>query len=188
MAGWLKAIIIIACVIVGLALIAGIIILLLLRSLKNMAKYVEFNNTPVDPEEVTVGNGDKKAIIIYQSSKNGGTDAVANTLAEQLKGYTVTLNHPSDKLEYNLNDYDLIIFGTAIYANEPSECLVEYIQSNSFSDKTVIVFATGIRLNEMEAVDKVKNCIGGINDVYAIKAQKTELDKFKNYLKKCIDK
>jgi flavodoxin len=186
MAGWLKAIIIVACVIVGLLLIAGIIVLLFFRSLKNMGKYVEANNTPREPNEQVSGSGDKKALIIYQPSQNDGTGDVVNALKEVLTGYTVTTNYPSEQLDYDLNNYDLIVFGSAIYAGEPSECLIEYIQSQKFEGKDVFVFTTGMRLAELEGLDKVKNSVGGINNVFGLKAQKTDLDKFKDFLSKKI--
>lgn len=188
MAGWLKAIIIVACVIVGLVLLAAIVALLIFRSLKNMGKYVELNNTPLEPEETVSGAGEKKAIIIYQPSFNGGTTDVVCALKEELADYTVTVNYPSDKLDYNLEDYDLIIFGSAIYASEPSECLIEYIQSQSFSGKTVFVFTTGIKLSELDGLEKVKNSVGGVNNVFGTKAKKEDLQVFQKNLQNVLDK
>ncbi len=186
MAGWLKALIITLSVVVGIALILALVIYLIFRAMRNMGKIVEFNNTPLEPDEQVIGDGEKKAIIIYQPSKNGGTTDIVGAIKEVLADYTVTVNYPSEKLEYNLNDYDLIVFGSAIYALHPSECMIEYAQSQKLENKDVFVFVTGLHPEEKEGLEELKNAVGGINNVFGIKVQKTQFDEVKRFLSEKI--
>ena len=89
-------------------LLAGLIVLLLYRVLNQRDQVHK-------PHETIYGVGFKRALLIYQPSNRGGNRLAAQTLAEALAqaGYTVTVNHPSRRLEYDPKGYDLLIFGGA---------------------------------------------------------------------------
>ena len=98
-------------------LLAGLAVLLLYRVLNQRDQVHK-------PHETIYGVGFKRALLIYQPSNRGGNRLAAQILAEALAqaGYTVTVNHPSRRLEYDPMGYDLLIFGGAAYgrAGPPS--------------------------------------------------------------------
>ena len=64
--------------------------------------------------EKRVGQGARKALLLYQPSNARRNVPQAEALAARLAemGYAVTVNHPSEDLPYAPGDYDLLVFGT----------------------------------------------------------------------------
>lgn len=126
------------------------------------------------PDEMIVGNGTKRALIIYQPSHNDTTSDVTLELAQQLAGrdYTVTVNYPSTVLTYDLDRYDVIAFGTPVYMGRVSSVLESYIKSLSFGEKSILLYSTGMNLEDTSELSEMADWVNGINTINAIKLGK----------------
>lgn len=140
------------------------------------------------PNEVKLGSGEKTAIIIYQPTKHNTayniTMAIANTLVKN--GYTVTINYPSNDINYNLSQYDLIIFGSSVYVGKPSPVLGNYILRNKFRGKKVLIYTVGSLINDDSDLKELKVLLDGVNDVKAIKVKKGQENIIEQFVEKII--
>ena len=68
------------------------------------------------------GNSSKTALIVYQNGRSSFSKDVGENIAKGLSedGYKVITNQPGDYLEKDLSKYDLVIFGSPIYAGQTS--------------------------------------------------------------------
>ncbi|MGL6199379.1 MAG: flavodoxin family protein [Lachnospiraceae bacterium] len=126
------------------------------------------------PDEVVVGNGTKNALIIYQPSRNDTTSDVTLELAQQLanKDYTVTINYPSEALTYDIDMYDVIAFGTPVYMGKVSSVLESYVKSLSLSGKSILLYSTGMNLEDVTELSAMAEWVNGDNSINAIKLGK----------------
>ena len=95
----------------------------------------------------------KKALIVYQNGRSSYNKDVAENIASGLsdKGYYVTTNQPGDYLKKNLSEYDLVIFGSPVYAAQISSVLQEYAKSvDNFGKARVICYCVGNNPNDDE--------------------------------------
>ncbi|NLJ82256.1 MAG: flavodoxin [Bacteroidales bacterium] len=76
-----------------------------------------------------------KTAIIF-SSKHGTTAKVAEMLAEQLKLDEIKLFNLQHKNEVNLQEFEAVILGTAIYAGRPMKKTKRFIRRNLKTLKT----------------------------------------------------
>ena len=129
---------IILSVVLGFVIIIGTAVFILFSTVTSM-------NKVHPPKEVVLGNGAKQAALIYEPSKSNLNDEVALKVADlvQNKGYKVTVNYPSKDLNYNLNDYDVIIFASPVYAGKVSPVLKEYVENNPVENKKIIAYTVG---------------------------------------------
>lgn len=102
------------------------------------------------------------------------------------KGYTVTINYPSDKIEYDLNKYDIIVFGSPVFADNISPVLKEYIVKNPVENKKIILYTTGKFSDKKNELEKLKSCISSNNEIYAEKYTKDTEDTFLEFINKSI--
>lgn len=140
------------------------------------------------PSEIILGEGEKTAIIIYQPTKHDTayniTMAIANVLKEN--GYTVTINYPSDEINYNLSEYDLIVFGSGAYVGKSSPVLGNYILKNRFRDKKVLIYTVGKLIKDDSDLKELKVLLDGVNDVKAIKVKKGQEENIERFVEKVI--
>ena len=112
----------------------------------------------------------KKAIIVFQPSFGGATGIIANEIGRGLNetGFEVMLNHPGEHLSNDLSDYDVIFFGSPVYAAQISDVLLDNMQRVTFSENAkVILFITGLRSeNELELMNDIP-----LNDVLYAKVK-----------------
>ncbi|MDQ0359842.1 flavodoxin family protein [Breznakia pachnodae] len=129
-------------------------------------------------DEVILKGGDKQALIIYQPSKHDTAKNLSMALGEELQdqGYTVTINFPSEDLTYDIDDYDIIAYGSPVYASNVSPVLEDYITSLNMKDKKVIVYAVGMLTDETVELDNMISWISKDNAISAIKISKGEED------------
>lgn len=132
----------------------------------------------VSSDEVILKGGDKQALIIYQPSKHDTAKNLSMALGEELQkqGYTVTINFPSEDLTYDIDDYDVIAYGSPVYASNVSPVLEDYITSLNMKDKKVIVYAVGMLTDETVELDNMISWISKDNAISAIKISKGEED------------
>ena len=100
------------------------------------------------------------------------------------KGYTVTINYPSDELKYDLDKYDTIVFGSPVFAGKVSPVLEEYIERNSIENKKVIVYTTGKFSNKKDELGKLESCISSNNEIYGEKYTKKTEESFLEFINK----
>ncbi len=153
--------------------------------LKNNLKILNFTHAS---DEKIVGEGAKKALIIYQPSKNNVATNLTKVIADCLAqyGYTVTINYPSDELNYILSEYDLLIFGSAVYIGRFSPILGSYMLKNRFKNKKVIVYTVAPNVNEVTDLNDLKVLVDSLNEVHAIKIYKGQDERLKKFVKEII--
>ena len=125
--------------------IIGGFILLIGMGIFLMYHTVTSINKEYEPKENIINGGEKQALLIYEPSISSLTEDASLKIADVMnkKGYTVTINYPSDELKYDLDKYDTIVFGSPVFAGKVSPVLEEYIERNSIENKKVIVYTTG---------------------------------------------
>ena len=131
-----------------------------------------------NPVEYVIENPDKKAIVIYQKGRTDYPLEVADYIADKLSndGYQVLVNHPGDFLPTDLSEYDLIMFGTPVYASTVSSVLETYIKSvTNFGDAKVIYYITGMRTGG-EELDIIPETFSEIPITAIIKIDKSEFE------------
>ncbi len=112
---------------------------------------------------ITNGNG-KAALIIYQPSRGGKTDKVAENLAKGIHdaGYEVTLDNPGKHLKTDLSGYSIVVFGSPVYMGQVSPVLTQYMNSvKSLTNSKILLFATGGQLNNGE-LDTLERQLGSV--------------------------
>ncbi len=162
-------------------------VLLLIIILLYLKSFLFLNNKSNSPEEVILpGSKKKKALIIYQLSKHNTSKNAAMVISQELNklGYSVTMNHPSNNLTYNLEDYELLVFGSAAYMGSPSKALLDYIKDNLFLHKKVLIYVTGLVPDDQRELEEIKEIIPKGNEIASIKISKNEEEKLKNFIKK----
>lgn len=143
----------------------------------------------MNPKEEIRGDGNKKALILYQPSRHSTaknvTEKVVETLVE--KGYKVTINYPSEKINYDLDEFEFLGFGSPIYVGRYSAELKKYLTNHKFSNKKVLVYAIGSRLDDTDEIDSMYELINRNNQTFKIKVSKDTADSLKLYVEKMVE-
>lgn len=134
------------------------------------------------PEEQSFGSGEKRALFLYQPSNGKHNVPSAHALAEQVarRGYAVTVNYPSEQLTYDPADYDLLIYGTAVYMGETSKALRNYIQAHPVTGKDVLLFVTGMDTKAPE-LEALKLLLPDDNRIFGVKVTTKETQKLLDF-------
>lgn len=140
-------------------------------------------------DEVIIGDGLKTALIIYQPSSNDTTSNVTLELAQQLadNGYTVTINYPSQTLDYDVDVYDVIVFGTPVYMGKVSSVLENYIKSLQIEEKEVLLYVTGMNLDDTTELSTMAEWLDSSNSIDAIKLGMANPDIIAWFIRQCED-
>lgn len=135
-------------------------------------------------DEMILGEGRKQVLIVYQPSNNETTSNVTMELAKQLadQGYQVTINYPSKELTYDLNSFDLIVFGTPVYMGRISSQLESYVSNQSIENKSIMLFSTGMNSDQLDELKQMAAWFDSSNQIDAIKVGKAEPDLMKWFL------
>ena len=172
-------------------IILGVLVVLFIADYVFFKIYLNLNTKELSPnEKILNGNADKKALVLYQKSKHDTATNITMALAEELNenGYTVVINHPSSELNYNVEDYDLLVFGSAVYMGTVSEPLQKYIDNAPLEGKDVVVYSVGGSLDEKQELELLKDKASRAKSVKGIKVSKGQEDVMKSFIKKCINK
>ena len=121
--------------------------------------------------EKRVGQGERKALLLYQPSNARRNVPQAEALAARLaeKGYAVTVNHPSEDLPYAPGDYDLLVFGTPVYLGETARPLRRYLETHPFTGKRVLLYVDGLDLEHAPELEPLKELVPPGNELHAVK-------------------
>lgn len=128
----------------------------------------------------------KKALLLYQDSRHGTFGKMAEAAAKKIseEGYLVVVNHPSDKLEYDPMEYDLLVFGSPAYLGQMSGLLAEFIKNNPFTHKTVFIFSAGITPEDRREMERILDIVPKRNHVVSVKVCKGAEDELKDFLER----
>lgn len=137
--------------------------------------------------EIILGEGKKQALIIYQPSNNETTTNVTMELARQLveQEYRVTINYPSKALTDDLNSFDLIAFGTPVYMSKVSSLLENYVSNQYIENKSILLFATGMNLDQVDELNQMAAWFDDSNQIDAIKVGKADPALINWFLEQC---
>jgi len=80
-----------------------------------------------------------KSAIIYYSTYRNNTEKIASLFAQKLNAELVNLK---ENKKINIENYDLIGFGSGIYRESMSPKLIKYVNTLDLKDKYVFVFST----------------------------------------------
>lgn len=171
-------------------IIVVIIVILFIAMIIFFSSYIRLNTEELKQNEIILKGGNKKALVLYQKSKHKTATNITNALAEELNqnGYTVTINHPSKKLNYNINDYDILAFGSAVYIGQISKPLLNYMDKISLKNKKVIVYAIGDATDVITEVDLLKEKAKDALLLDGIKVKKGQESKIKEFVKEYLKK
>lgn len=157
-------------------ILLGILLLMLLCGVAAMVFFklsIGKRDSWRSPDEKIIGSGEKRALLLYQPSNGKHNLPLAKALAELVaeRGYTVTVNYPSEQLTYDPKEYDLLVYGSAVYMGETSKALRNYIQAHPVTGKQVLLFVTGMsdKAPELEALKLLlpdENLISGIKVLF----------------------
>ncbi len=166
-------------------ILLGIFVVMLLLALAAMVFFkltMGARDSWRKPEEKIVGNGGKKALLLYQPSNGRHNVPLAMALAELAaqRGYTVTVNYPSEQLEYDPAEYDLLLYGGSVYMGETSKALRNYIQAHPVTGKDILLFLTGLRPESPEG-EALKLLLPDANRVNAIKVSVKETERLLDF-------
>ena len=126
-------------------LIVGAVIAVALISVVWVAKANDAENKN-DPIKLGNGSGSKNAIVIYQKGRSPYAYNVAKSIGNGLVSdcYNVVLNQPGDYLDKDLSKYDLILFGSPVYAGQTSSQIKKYADSiENYGKGKVICYCVG---------------------------------------------
>ncbi|RMD04155.1 flavodoxin [Clostridium autoethanogenum] len=139
-----------------------------------------------DERKLLLSSSSKKALVIYQPSRTKLTSTMASSIAETLQksGYEVTINYPSQELNYDISKYDVLVFGTPIYVGKYSTVLESYMKAiKDFSNKRVMIFSTGGDNKVTKEIDPLVQLAKGADKVEGIKLLKGQTTKAADAIK-----
>ena len=89
-------------------------------------------------------------------------------------------------LVFNKNDYDVIIFGTPVWAGTFTPPLRTFVKENDLSDKNIVIFACSSGGKATNAINKLKDEIGINSDVLSLELVDPK-NKYNEKIEKQID-
>ncbi len=172
--------IILSCIIILILASLVIFFLWLRRGVKSLSK-----DYPV--KEVKKGTGYKKVLILYQPSLHNTAEKVTNTVIDTFLnlGYSITANYISDELDYNLNDYDFIAFGSPVYVGNISPKFIKYIKCSNIENKEILIYTVGNIDTEEQETDELTHLLKDKNTIHKIKIspKPSDLQNLISYIK-----
>jgi len=174
-----------------LLIFIGVIVVIVVGAALFFASYASLNTKELQSNEVILkGDGNKKALVLYQKSKHSTATDITMALAKALNenGYTVVINHPSSKLTYHTKDFDVLAFGSAVYMGTVSKPLQSYMEKTSFEGKKVMIYVVGSSTETNTEVDLLKGKAKGADFVDGIKVKKGQEYKIKAFVKGFLEK
>lgn len=159
----------------------GVVIIIVLAIITTVW-IVKANDAKNSDKPVVLGQGNSKnALIIYQNGRSSFSRKVAENIANGLveDGYKVVTNQPGDFLEKDLSKYDVVLFGSPVYAGQTSLQIKKYADSiENYGNAKVICYCIGKDKDKDESVE-FKDCFNG-KAIDSFKIVKEQFDKNKN--------
>lgn len=141
------------------------------------------------PDEKRFGGGEKRALLLYQPSNGGHNVPQAEALARALagEGYAVTVNHPSDQVEYDAGEYDLLVFGSPVYMGETAKPLHKYLREHRFTGKRVVLYVNGRNTENTADLEALKLRVADGNRIFGVKVGPGETEKLVGFVKEHLE-
>jgi flavodoxin len=117
-----------------------------------------------------------RTIIIY-SSKSGNTKKLADAMASQLGCDSVRITSDAASSTVDLEEYDLVLVGTGLYAGTPNEDLMKYLKSLNLNGTRI--FALFITWGGAPRSDQL--ALARLRTLLESKGQKVLADHFAAY-------
>lgn len=80
-----------------------------------------------------------KSLVIYSSAYKGNTEKIATVFAKKINADLFDIKHAND---INMDQYDLIGFGSGVYKESMAPQLLNYVESLNIEGKDVFAFST----------------------------------------------
>lgn len=95
----------------------------------------------------------RRALVVYQPGLSARPREVALGLARGLNdaGFSVTVNRPGKHLPTDLSSYQVVAFGSPVYAGQASPALKRYVKSVTAHGGALVLFAVGSDPDKNEA-------------------------------------
>ncbi len=108
-----------------------------------------------------------KTLIVYYSAYKKNTEKIAECMAEQFGGDLV---HTKDYNENDINNYDIVGFGSGVYNQKMHPSIFKAIEKSNLKNKKTFVFSTsavGIKKYNNDAIklllDKSAKVVGSFS-------------------------
>lgn len=104
-----------------------------------------------------------KTLIVYCSDYKKNTEKIAKVFSEKIGSVLININDIKD--EININNYDLIGFGSGVYKESMSPKMYRLVENLNLKGKNVFVFSTnGVGLKYYNnSLIRLLNAKGAIN-------------------------
>lgn len=83
-----------------------------------------------------------KTLILYYSGYKLNTEKIARILKRETKADLINIKDKKNKIDFNINDYDLIGLGSGVYKEDLARHIYRMIEELDLKDKNVFVFST----------------------------------------------
>ena len=158
--------------IILIVLVVLIVVALALVIFTSKANKIKHKSNPINFKSKT--DSTNNALLVYQPGRTSYAKDISMSIGENLSelGYDVLMNTAGDYLTNDLNNYDVIVFASPIYAGMHSEVIREYIQSiQKWGNGKVIFYCIGANSSteEFNGVKEIfeKNKLDGLYKIHA---------------------
>jgi menaquinone-dependent protoporphyrinogen IX oxidase len=145
-------ILIICIVVIGLGTLGGTLYVTSAGNVKHKSNEIILPGT----------DSNRNALIIYQPGRSEFGTTIATNLAKGLNesGYEVTINYPGDFLSENLEEYEIVAFGTTVYNGEFSPVLGDYISAiKNIDNSKILIYSTGMMTDNTSELDELSKLL-----------------------------
>lgn len=143
-------------ILVGVIILAVVVFAVVLSSVNaSKGNHEEVLNSPQSAA--------KKALIVYQPSLSSLTGDMAHQIAKGLydNGFTVTLNNPGGHMPSDLSTYDVVVFGSPVYAGKVSKALTDYMAKiTAYPSGRIVLFSTGGMPDDTQELNEMAQLLG----------------------------
>lgn len=131
-------------------IIIGILALIIIGFIVLSSYCRKLNETEQANVEEKINPENKQALILYQDSLGttvkDNVEAITNTLEQS--GYSIIRNHPRSDLNYSIQDYEVIVLVSPVYARKLAQPLLNFTDKQDFTGKKVYGVIVGMMKQE----------------------------------------
>lgn len=83
-----------------------------------------------------------RTLILYYSGYKLNTEKIARVFRKTIKADIINIKDKKNKIDFNINNYDLIGFGSGVYKEDLARHIYRLLDSLDLKGKKVFVFST----------------------------------------------